>query len=140
MKAAVVVVHARDRVASPGGSLRPRPRVHEDVLDRVCNPTRFLSSAVRKLARRKCEGSVLLTAGSILPEQGGAGFAVELEGHLLHALFRQRLAGRAQPVLICKRTPVVSQHRGWKRGEEAGSGMRKQRSGWKEKIRLAKSV
>ena len=101
MKAAVVVVHARDRVASPGGSLRPRPRVHEDVLDRVCNPTRFLSSAVRKLARRKCEGSVRLTAGSILPEQGGAGFGVELEGHLLHAFFRQRLAAGAEPVLIC---------------------------------------
>ena len=58
MKAAVVVVHARDRIARPGAPLGPRPRVDEDVLDRVCNPTRFLSSAVRKLARRKCEGSV----------------------------------------------------------------------------------
>ena len=56
MKAAVVVVHARDRVASPGGSLRPRPRVHEDVLDRVCNPTRFLSSAHAQAGEKQVRG------------------------------------------------------------------------------------
>ena len=128
MKAAVVVVHARDRVARPGGSLRPRPRVDEDVLDRVCNPTRFLSSAVRKLARSKCEGSVRLTAGSILPEQGGAGFGVELEGHLLHAFFRQWLAAGAEPVLIC------ASARPWSASTGNGSGweMSKQRLGPRE--------